>query len=305
MKTLSDSEVEYIVRSCSLGMRNDGRSLLDYRNILVESDIFPHCAGSSRVTIGSAADVICGVKVSVSESGADNNDYIDSSVEFSPSCNLKMSEKAVAKYSFHIAEIIKSSVRNNCSSFFPNLVIIPGKFYWKIHIDLLVLQTDGNSIDACSFATYNALKCTRIPKTEVFIGESGRPEDFEVSGDVVDAMPFEPPSIPLCVTITKIDKSVFILDATMSEEACARASVTVAVSCDGSTDQGVPAPFKLCGMYKNGAGSFSPEELLIVMNHARLAGASIVPHLDQVHTITDEDDRKYPDHPPSRVGLLA
>lgn len=64
MKTISDSEIEYIVRSCSLGMRNDGRGPFDYRNILVESDIFPHCAGSSRVTIGSAVDVICGVKVS-------------------------------------------------------------------------------------------------------------------------------------------------------------------------------------------------------------------------------------------------
>lgn len=305
MKTLSDSEVEYIVRSCSLGVRNDGRSLLDYRNILVESDLFPHCAGSSRVTIGSAVDVICGVKVSVSESGSDNDDYIDSSVEFSPSCNLKMSDKSIAKYSYHIADIIKSSVRNNCSRYFPNLVIIPGKFYWRIHIDLLVLQTDGNSIDACSFATYNALKCTHIPKTEVFIGESGRPEDFEVSGDVVDAMLFEPTSIPLCVTITKIDKSVLILDATISEEACARASVTIAVSCDGGDDQGEPPTFQLCGIYKNGGGSFTPEELLIAVNHARLAGASIVPHLNHVHTITEEDDRKYPDHPPSRVGLLA
>lgn len=63
MKTISDSEVEYIVRSCGLGMRSDGRGPFDFRNILVESDIFPHCAGSSRVTIGSAVDVICGVKV--------------------------------------------------------------------------------------------------------------------------------------------------------------------------------------------------------------------------------------------------
>lgn len=63
MKSISDSEIDYIVRSCTLGMRNDGRGPIDYRNIQVESDIFPHCAGSSRVTIGSAVDVICGVKV--------------------------------------------------------------------------------------------------------------------------------------------------------------------------------------------------------------------------------------------------
>lgn len=108
MRSLSDSEVEYIVRSCAMGMRSDGRGVVDYRHVLVESDIFPHCAGSSRVTIGSAVDVICGVKVVVGETGSDDNDYVQSSVEFSPSCNLKMDDKASAKYSAHIAEIIKS-----------------------------------------------------------------------------------------------------------------------------------------------------------------------------------------------------
>ena len=65
MRIISDAEVEYIVRGCSLGVRSDGRGALDYRHVLVESDIFPHCAGSSRVTIGNAVDVVCGVKVCV------------------------------------------------------------------------------------------------------------------------------------------------------------------------------------------------------------------------------------------------
>lgn len=67
-----------------------------------------------------------------------------------------------------------------------------------------VVQTDGNAMDVCSFAAYSALKCTHIPKTEVFIGESGRPEDFEVSGEIIDAVLFEPSSLPLCVTVTKV-----------------------------------------------------------------------------------------------------
>lgn len=128
-----------------------------------------------------------------------------------------------------------------------------------------------------------------------------------------------------------MDKRVLILDATFSEEACAKASVTVAVSRDygeGNTE-GDEKPYNICGIYKNGSGSFSPEELLIAVNvslfygvfinihitsflnaslllqHARLAGSAIRPHLDEVHVITEEEDRKYPDHPPSRVGLLA
>lgn len=281
------------------------------RQVVVESDIFPHCAGSSRVTVGGAVDVICGVKVTVAEGSAKENEYIQSSVEISQSCSnvmsMKLDEKNSTRISTRIADIIKQSVDNNCASFFPNLVIIPGKFYWKLHIDLLVMQWDGSAIDICSFATYNALKCTVIPKTEVFVGESGRPEDFEVCSDITDAVPFAPSSIPLCITSTKIADSVLVLDATYAEEMCSCGSITVAVSNDASMDDEElnVDDYKICGVYKNGGGTCLPEEILVAINHARIAGAAIRPHLDLVHVITKEEDRKYPDHPPVRVGLLA
>ena len=70
-----------------------------------------------------------------------------------------------------------------------------------------VMQCDGNPVDACSFATYNALKCTHIPKTEAFVGESGQLEDFDISGEVVESAKFEPSSLPLVVTVTKVWES--------------------------------------------------------------------------------------------------
>ena len=46
-------------------------------------------------------------------------------------------------------------------------------------------------------------------------------------------------------------------------------------------------------------------DVLTQLQHARQAGAAIRPHLDLVQAVTVEEDRRYPDHPPSRVGLLA
>lgn len=76
---LSQTEKDFIRSSCSQDIRSDGRYFsrsapplfdpyldrkpIDFRSVTIESDIFPHCNGSSRVSIRNAIDVICGVKV--------------------------------------------------------------------------------------------------------------------------------------------------------------------------------------------------------------------------------------------------
>ena len=62
-------------------------------------------------------------------------------------------------------------------------------------------------IDMCSYAALVALQCTSIPRTEMFLGESGLPEDFEVCGDIGDAVDFSivaAANTPVCVTIYKV-----------------------------------------------------------------------------------------------------
>lgn len=63
-------------------------------------------------------------------------------------------------------------------------------------------------------------------------------------------------------------KAVLVLDPTFAEESCSPASVTIAVSRDCSKESVGDAgkPYKVCGIYKNGSGSFMPEELLLAVN---------------------------------------
>lgn len=65
---------------------------------------------------------------------------------------------------------------------------------------------DGNPLDACSWAVYSALQCTKIPSTEVYKGESGQLEDFEIASDMCRStylFPSESP-VPITVTISKV-----------------------------------------------------------------------------------------------------
>lgn len=63
---------------------------------------------------------------------------------------------------------------------------------------------DGDPLDACSIATYIALNCTKIPKIEVYVGESGIPEDFEVTGDLGEAILLNARDLPICVSSCKV-----------------------------------------------------------------------------------------------------
>ena len=64
---------------------------------------------------------------------------------------------------------------------------------------------DGEAKDACSIAVYAALNCTKVPKLELIVGESGEVEDFDLCGDFGDAYPLECSKIPIILTILKVD----------------------------------------------------------------------------------------------------
>lgn len=49
-----------------------------------------------------------------------------------------------------------------------------------------------------------ALNCAKIPKINIFIGESGLPEDFEVNGDLGEARNLNAKDIPICISSSKV-----------------------------------------------------------------------------------------------------
>jgi exosome complex RNA-binding protein Rrp42 (RNase PH superfamily) len=63
---------------------------------------------------------------------------------------------------------------------------------------------NGSPIDACSYAIYVALSQTKIPKTEIYMSESNIPDDFEVCGDISEAVLFNCEMVPICMTVVKV-----------------------------------------------------------------------------------------------------
>ncbi len=86
------------------------------------------------------------------------------------------------------------------------LGIIPGKVCWVLYIDVVVLSSGGNLLDAISLAVRAALLKTTIPKVEVVKGPSGADDDvdFEISDDPYAATPLAASLVPVIVTLFKV-----------------------------------------------------------------------------------------------------
>lgn len=66
------------------------------------------------------------------------------------------------------------------------------------------MKLDGDPTDACSIACYVALRSCRFPKVDLYAGESGAMEDFEIAGDLSESISIDALKIPILLTILKV-----------------------------------------------------------------------------------------------------
>ena len=84
------------------------------------------------------------------------------------------------------------------------LNIITGKSCWNLYIDALVLNDDGNVLDALSLACYAALANTRVPKVDIIAGENGEEPELELDDDMENSVSLEMHNIPIIASVVKV-----------------------------------------------------------------------------------------------------
>jgi len=241
--------------------------------VKVELDVLPHINGSARVVIADVIEVLCSIKLDVAElaPGSPHKGKLEVAADFSPSCNLKLDERRLNDVGAHLAQQLQRVLIGSLESVLTSLCIIPDRFCWRLHIDLLVTKLDGDPLDACSMAICAALKCTKVPRVELVRGPSGLAVDFEVVGDPSSALAFPADEVPLCTTFVKVGNTL-VVDASSSEHACASSALTVAMNRHG----------QCCGMFKlGGGGALTETEVLKVLSDAQALLPSTFNHIDK------------------------
>ncbi|THH16042.1 hypothetical protein EW146_g4538 [Bondarzewia mesenterica] len=139
--SLSKSEKAFIQSSLRAGssVRADGRTLLDYRTIALETGVAPLANGSARLNVGKK-----------------NNS--------SPSAYPHLSSAALDDLQYDYTTLLHKTLAH--PSLLPsNLGILRSKKSWLLVLDLVVQSDCGNVHDALFMAARAALWDTKVPRT--------------------------------------------------------------------------------------------------------------------------------------------
>lgn len=239
-----------MIECLSKGKRLDGRDLLDYRPIVINTGVIEKAEGSAKVSIGNT-QVIAGVKVEVDEPFPDtpNEGLLIVNAEVLPLASPYTEPGPPDEDAIELARVVDRGIRASEMIDLSKLVLIEGEKVLAVYVDVNMLDLDGNLFDATSYAVVSALLTTRIPKFT--ISDKGR----VVKLDEFTKLPIK--TIPISVTMAKIGDTL-IVDPTYEEELVMDARITLFIDSDGN----------LCAGQKGCSGALSLEQIKLACETA-------------------------------------
>jgi exosome complex component RRP42 len=247
----------------SKGKRLDGRVLDEMRTLEAELDIIKKANGSAKVKLGDS-EVIAGIKVETGEpfEGLENKGALIISAEVLPTASPYIEPGPPDEETIELARVVDRGIRESEMLDLDRLVLVPGKIVYTIFVDCSIINTDGNLLDATSYAVVSALLSCKLPIFEI--------ED----GKVVDTGKTQDPpltTIPVSITQVRIGDTI-ILDPTAEEEACMNARITITTNSDGD----------YAAIQKGFTGAFAREQIKKAAEIARIKGEQVRAKLQEL-----------------------
>jgi len=238
----------YALELIEKGGRIDKRDFLEYRKIEIEKDIVKKAEGSARVKLGET-EVIAGVKLGFGEPFPDtpNEGMLVVNAEFSPLASPEFEPGPPGEDAIELARVVDRGIRESNCIELEKLCIEEGKKVWSVFVDILILNHQGNLLDASALASLVALLNTKIPKVE---DEKILRGEFEKPLPVV----FK----PITITVGKV-KGKLLLDPVYEEEKVLDCKLSVCIRDDE----------KICALQKQGSGVLEFEEVEKIINIAK------------------------------------
>ncbi len=231
----------YVRKLIEEGNRVDGRGLEDFREVSVKTGIIETAEGSAEVRVGNTT-VLVGVKMEVKEPYPDspNEGGLIVDVEFVPLASPEFETGPPGEEAVELARVVDRGIRESHAIDNEKLCIKEKEAAWTVHIDIHVLDHDGNLIDAASLGAMAALLDTKMPKWDK--------ENKKIIRELKGGLPVS--EKPIEITVVKIGNKILV-DPTAEEESALDARLTVATLENGD----------LCAMQKGGDGYFTVTEV--------------------------------------------
>ncbi len=243
---IAEIKRDYIISLLQQEERIDGRKFYEYRSISVETGKFEKAEGSALVKLGNT-QVLVGVKLGIGEPYPDSPDVgvLTTNAELVPLASPTFEPGPPDENGIELARVVDRGIRESGCIDLEKLCIAEGEKVWIVFVDIHVLDYDGNLFDASSLGAIAALLDARFPKVED--DRIIYPEKTNQRLPIVEK--------PIETTFAKIGDKI-ILDPNLDEELVMNARLTIA-----TTEKG-----EYCAMQKGGSGTFTPDEILEIVD---------------------------------------
>lgn len=271
---ISPSEREYIAGGVEANLRADGRARQDWRAVSVELNPVPQAAGSARVRLGST-DVLVSVKGDIGRPSLEQPSQgqivclVDSSTVFAMNAvhGGSNEDRLAQERNNELTAILNDVLVHSGVLDAKMLCLVPGHHCWILYVDVLVLDYDGNLLDAMIAAARLALSTMRLPVVRI---EEGGEATEVVLADEIDSSRIIPvEGLPLAITVANI-RHGFVLDPSASEELCCDAALLLTFAAG-----------QLVAMRKLGSGLLDPGLLSEYISAASQAATLLAARLSQ------------------------
>ncbi len=216
---MNNEQKQHLIAYLAKGTRYDGRGLLDWRPISIESDVSKSAEGSACVRVGKT-EIMAGVKLAVEKPYPDrpNEGNLMVNAELYPLSSPKFETGPPGEQAIELARVIDRGIREAKTIDLKKLCIKSGEKVWSVSIDIVTINDDGDLMDAGALAAMTALQTARFPGIKNDVVDYGERTNTPIPID----------KHPVTVTVYLIDK-YFVVDPLPEEEEAADARLTVAV----------------------------------------------------------------------------
>ncbi len=255
---------ENIVDLLNQEKRVDDRLFDKYREITINTDYITKAEGSAMVSIG-ATTAVAGVKASMTTPFANSPDegIIITNTELLAIASRNFEYGPPNKFAVEISRVVDRAIRESPVVDLKDLSIIDESTCWKLHIDIYILDFDGNIMDAACLAAVCAILTTKLPTVNTVNGE------INVDYDNLIKLPVKNKSI-LCSVAKLYDQ--LLVDPSAVEESLMAGSISIAFREDGS----------ICAIQKSGFNAFSIEEVRNSINIAYKKSRELFSIIDKI-----------------------
>ncbi|KIO11225.1 hypothetical protein M404DRAFT_994885 [Pisolithus tinctorius Marx 270] len=241
----------YLDRFLTEGVRPDGRTPEEWRDVFINVGSISTANGSALVRIGGTT-IICGVKAEIAEPELDTPDqgFLVPNIDLPAICSPKFKPGPPSEEAQVLSERLNAALVSTQLLPLTRLCIEPGRSVWCLYVDATCINYDGNAFDAALLAMVAALRNTTLPEC-TYNEETGRTtcrsrtarrplplnEDKVIVGLSFGVVPT--PSIPMGLdtsegkNTSRTTGPILLADPTAFEEPLLARVVTVVVDVQG------------------------------------------------------------------------